>query len=152
LVWRHNWGPSGRRLARTALGVYVVALLVAFQFGFAGLMERLEGEAVTGDLRWPVAWVTSKAAVANLPLGSGFGTFVPAYDKFAPPTLLREAYVNHAHDDWLELWLTGGVPAIVLAIGFLAWLAASTFRVWNSDGQPPAPILDLVLARAMPMV
>src|SRR5213078_3957856 len=69
LVWRHDWGQSGRRLLRIAIGANVVALLVAFQFGFAGLMERLE-VGVAGDLRWPVAWVTSKAAVANLPLGS----------------------------------------------------------------------------------
>jgi hypothetical protein len=151
LVWRHDRGPSGRRLVRIALGVYVVALLVAFQFGFAGLMERLEG-GVAGDLRWPIAQVSSQAALANLPLGSGFGTFVPVYDKFAPSELLGGEYVNHAHDDWLELWLTGGVPAIVLAIGFLAWFAASTIRLWSSSDQPQAPGLDLVLARAAPMV
>ena len=44
----------------------------------------------------------------------------------------RRSYVNHAHNDWLELWLTGGAPAIVLAVGFLAWLAASTFRLWST--------------------
>jgi hypothetical protein len=151
LVWRHNRGPSGRRLVRIALGSFVVALLVAVQFGFVGLMERLEG-GVAGDLRWPIALVTSKAAVVNLPLGSGLGTFVPVYDKFAPLTHLSTEYVNHAHDDWLELWLTGGIPAIVLAIGFLAWFAASTFRPWSRGGQPQAPVLDLVLARAAPMV
>jgi hypothetical protein len=153
LVWRHDWGQSGRRLLRIALGGYVVALLVAFQFGFAGLMERLETNA-SGDVRWPVAGVSSQAAIANLPLGSGFGTFVPVYDKFAPPTLLLGGeYVNHAHDDWLELWLTGGVPAIVLAIGFLAWFAASIFRLWSSSGElPEGPVLDVALARAAPMV
>ncbi len=150
LVWRHDRGQSGRRLLRVAIGANVVALLVAFQFGFAGLMERVEAKGL-GDLRWPIAQVSSQAAIANLPLGSGFGTFVPVYDKFAPPTLLGGEYVNHAHDDWLELWLTGGVPAIVLAIGFLAWFAASTFRLWSSGEQPQAPVLDLVLARAAPM-
>jgi len=151
LVWRHARGQSGRRLLRIAIGANVVALLVAFQFGFAGLMERLEG-GVARDIRWPVAWVTSKAAAANLPLGSGLGAFVPVYDKFAPSTLLEPEYVNHAHNDWLELWLTGGVPAIVLAVGFLAWFAASTLRVWTSDDQSQAPVLDLVLAQAAPMV
>jgi len=151
LVWRHDRGQSGRRLLRIAIGANVVALLVAFQFGFAGLMERVEAKGL-GDLRWPIAQVSSQAAIANLPLGSGFGTFVPVYDKFAPSTLLLGGeYVNHAHDDWLELWLTGGVPAIVLAIGFLAWFAASTFRLWSSGEQPQAPVLDLVLARAAPM-
>src|SRR5262249_32765356 len=65
LVWRHDRGPSGRRLLQIAIGANVMALLVAFQFGFAGLMGRLEG-GVTGDIRWPVAKVTWQAALANL--------------------------------------------------------------------------------------
>jgi O-antigen ligase len=151
LVWRHSRGQSGRRLLRIAIAGNVVALLLAFQFGFAGMMERVEEQGLE-DLRWPVAQVTWQAAIVNLPLGSGFGTFVPVYDKFAPPTLLGEEYVNHAHDDWLELWLTGGIPAIVLAVGFLAWFAASSFRLWSSNGEPQAPVLDLALARAALMV
>jgi O-antigen ligase len=86
-----------------------------------------------------------------LPFGSGFGTFVPIYEKFVPRTQLNDRLVNHAHNDWLELWLTGGLPAIILAAGFLAWLAASTFRAW-SDDQPGASVLDLALAQAASIV
>ena len=150
LAWRYDRGQSGRRLLFFAIGANLVALLLAFQFGFVELMQRAEGQGIE-DLRWPVAQVTSQAAIANLPFGSGFGTFVPVYEKFAPRTLLAESYVNHAHDDWLELWLTGGAPAIVLAVGFLAWFAASTFRLWSS-GQPDGPVLDLALARAASIV
>src|SRR5262249_15622182 len=66
-----------------------------------------------------------------------------------PRTLLLERgfYVNHVHNDWLELWLTGGIPAIVLVVGFLVWLVAAMVRVWKS-GEPEAPILDLALAQA----
>src|SRR5262249_8213650 len=32
------------------------------------------------------------------------------------------------------------------------WFAASTFRVWSSGGQPQAPVLDLALVQAAPMV
>jgi O-antigen ligase len=151
LAWRHDRGQSGRRLLHFAIGANLVALLLAFQFGFVGFMQRVEQSEGFEDIRWPVAQVTSRAAIANLPFGSGFGTFVPVYEKFAPRTHLGRLYVNHAHDDWLELWLTGGVPAIVLAVGFLAWLAASTFRLWSS-GQSEAPVLDLALARAAPIV
>ena len=150
LVWRHDRGQSGRRLLLVAIGANLVALLLAFQLGFVALMQRTEEQGLK-DLRWPAAQVTSEAAIANLPLGSGFGTFVPVYDRFAPRTLIGERYLNHAHDDWLELWLTGGVPAIALAIAFLAWLAASTVRLWRS-GQPERPVLDLVLAQAAPIV
>ena len=150
LAWRHNQGQSGRRLLRFAIGANLVALLLAFQFGFVAFMQRAEGQGLE-DMRWPVAQVTSQAAIANLPFGSGFGTFTPIYEKFAPRTFLTEKYVNHAHNDWLELWLTGGAPAIVIAVGFLAWLAASTFRLW-SRGHQETPVLDRALAQAAPIV
>src|SRR5215469_4554939 len=150
LAWRHNRGQSGRRLLRFAIGANVVALILAFQFGFVAFMKRVEQQGLKDD-RWPVARITSHAAIANLPFGSGFGTFVPGYDEFAPRTLLRTSYVNHAHDDWLELWLTGGLPAIILVVGFLAWFGVATFRLW-SRGQPDAPVLDLALAQAASIV
>jgi O-antigen ligase len=149
LVW-WNRASSGRRLLGFAAGVFVLALLVAFHLGFAGFMDRVQGQRLE-DGRWSIAKVTSRAAIANLPFGSGMGTFVPVYDELAPRTLLGEAYVNHAHNDWLELWLTGGVPAMILAIGFLLWFTGATFRLWGS-GQPETHALDLALARAAPIV
>jgi hypothetical protein len=152
LAWRHGQGGSGRRLLRLAIGANVVALILAFQFGFVTFMQRVEGGGIQ-DLRWPVARITSQAAIANMPFGTGFGTFVPVYERFAPRTLLADTYVNRAHNDWLELWLTGGAPAIILAIGFLAWFASATFRLWRSGGgQPEAPVLDVALAEAASIV
>ena len=77
-------------------------------------------------IRWPVAVVTSQAALANMPAGSGFGTFVPVYEMHAPRTMLRSYYVNHAHNDWLELWLTGGLRRWRLLSLFLTWF------LWSS--------------------
>jgi O-antigen ligase len=150
LAWRHGRGQSGRSLLRFAIGANVVAVILAFQFGFVALMHRAEIQGLE-DLRWPVARITSQAAIANMPFGSGLGTFVPIYERFAPRETLQDVYVNHAHDDWLELWLTGGVPAIILVLGFLAWFAASTFRLWRG-GQPEGPMLDLALAQAASIV
>jgi O-Antigen ligase len=152
LAWRHARGQSGRRLLYFAIGANLVALLLVFQLGFVGFMQRVEDQGVE-DLRWPIAQVTSRAAIANLPFGSGFGSFSPVYEKFAPRTLLQDQnrYVNQAHDDWLDLWLTGGAPAIVLAAGFLAWFAVSTVRLW-SRGEPEGRVLDLALAQAASIV
>jgi O-antigen ligase len=150
LAWRYARGQTGRRLFRFAIGANVIALILAFQFGFVAFLQRAEGEGLE-NLRWPVARITSQAALANMPFGSGFGTFVPDFEKFAPRTLLGETYVNHAHNDWLELWLTGGAPAIVLTIGFLIWFVVSSFRLWRS-GDPKGPVLDLALAQAASIV
>jgi hypothetical protein len=150
LAWRHNRGHSGRRLLGFAIAANVVALLVAFQFGFVGFMQRVEQSGIE-EIRWSAAQVTTQAAMANLPLGSGLGTFVPIYERFAPRTLLQPFYVNHAHDDWLELWLTGGVPAIVLIVGFLVWFATSSFNLWRG-GRDESPVPDLALAQAASIV
>jgi hypothetical protein len=150
LAWRHDRAQSGRRLLGVAIAANMVALLVAFQFGFVGFMQRVEQSGIE-EIRWPAAQVTTQAAMANLPLGSGLGTFVPIFERFAPRTLIQHAYVNHAHDDWLELWLTGGAPAIVLIVGFLVWFTASTFRVWRG-GQVKGPVLDIALAQAASIV
>ena len=150
LAWRNDRNQAGRRLLRFAIGAYLVVLLLAFQFGFVALMQRIENQGLE-DRRWPIAAVTYQAAIANLPFGSGFGTFTPVFDKLAPQTLLGYTYVNQAHDDWLDLWLTGGAPAILLILGFLAWFATSTVRLWRG-GQPQAPVLDLALAQAASIV
>jgi O-antigen ligase len=152
LAWRHDRGQSSRRLLRFAIGANLVVFLLAFQFGFVGLAQRFESQGFE-DHRWPVSQITSRAAIANLPFGSGFGTFTSVYEQFAPRTLLLDGgfYVNHAHNDWLELWLTGGIPAIVLAAGFLAWLAASTIQLWR-NGHPRVSVLDVALPRAASIV
>jgi O-antigen ligase len=150
LAWRHDRGPSGRRLLRFALGANVVALVLAFQFGFVGFMQRMEYQGFE-DLRWPAVRITTEAAIANMPLGSGLGSFVPIFQRFEPLTLVQFVYVNHAHNDWVELWLNGGVPAILLMIGFLAWFAAASIRLWRDDRRR-APVLDLALAQAASLV
>lgn len=144
LVWRQRPGASGRRLVGFAIGANLLALLIAFQFGFVGLMQRIDNAEVIDDFRWPVAAVTWQASLAFLPFGSGLGTFVPVYEMFAPRQLLIDRYVNHVHNDWLELWLVGGVPALILAAVFLTWFTIATIRVWRSGAAGP----NLALARA----
>ena len=107
-------GFSRGRLLGVVIGGGLIALLIAFQFGFVSLAQRVQSDDdIMEDLRWPVASVTLKAAQANLPFGTGFGTFVPVYQTVEPRTLLLERYVNRAHNDWLELGLEGGVLTIV---------------------------------------
>lgn len=152
LLWSlRDRSRSARRILFIGFGVNAIALLIAFQFGFIGLSKKAENADVIGDIRWPAAAVTMNAAIANLPLGSGIGTFVPVYDMFAPRALLSDHYLNHAHNDWIELLLTGGIPAAVIALAFLAWFGRSSFLLWRSD-PASGQVLDLALARAASIV
>jgi O-antigen ligase len=51
---------------------------------------------------------------------------------YEPPAAMIGAYINHAHNDWLELWLEGGLPAALLAVSFLALFAWQCSRVWSN--------------------
>src|SRR5262249_38921485 len=46
LAWRHSQGQSGRRLLRFAVGANIIALVLAFQFGFVAFMQRVEGQGL----------------------------------------------------------------------------------------------------------
>ena len=64
------------------------------------------------------------------------------------PSTMLSAFVNHAHNDWLELWLEGGLPAAALMACFLALFAVQTIRVWN----PRGAYAEHVLPRAASVV
>ena len=84
------------------------------------------------------------------PFGSGFGSFVRVFQIDEPDSVLLPTYVNHAHNDWLELFMTGGVPALLLVgLGVLAYCWRS-FRVWivprgNADSLRFARLGSVVL-------
>jgi O-Antigen ligase len=153
LVMGKGRGISRGRLLGVVIAGNVIALFIAFQFGFVGMANRVEsgGADIIGDLRWPVASVTLKTAQANLPFGTGFGTFVPVYQTVEPRTLLLERYVNRAHNDWLELGLEGGGLTIIGLLVFFVWFGRSSFQVWR-PGQKSADALGTDLARASSIV
>jgi O-antigen ligase len=125
---------------------FLVALFIALQFSLAGWQKRgVQQRDIVEDLRWPVAAVTLRAAQKFLPLGSGFGTFGQIYEMSVPRTRIIEYYVNHAHDDWLELSLEGGIPAVACLAGFLVWLGFASFRAWRPRDHLD---VDVNLARA----
>lgn len=141
---------SGRKLRKGVLAFTVASVLlvvlIGFQFGVRGLDSRdAENRRLADDLRWPVAVVVWHAAKEYLPVGSGAGTFVPVYQMWAPRSHLFDQYVNHAHDDWLELLLETGLAGVFLAISFLVWLFIAAVRAWRSG---PEPNLDRSFARA----
>ena len=103
-----------------ALGTLAAVVLVA-QFALVGVLQRV-GQDPLSDGRWTYAKVTMAAARDYLPFGSGLGTFRNAYQPFEAKGVPDRAIVNHAHDDYLELWLEGGVPALLLVgCGLVAW-------------------------------
>ena len=50
---------------------------------------------------------------------------------------MTSEYVNHAHNDYLELVLELGAAGAVLIVLFLGWWAVAATRVWTSTLSTP---------------
>lgn len=71
------------------------------------------------------------------PFGSGFGSFDTVFRMHEPDNLLKPTFFNRAHNDYLELAITGGVMSLIVLMMFLAWaawMAVQAFRrPWRED-------------------
>ncbi|MBK8631855.1 MAG: O-antigen ligase family protein [Sphingomonadales bacterium] len=70
----------------------------------------------------------------HMVLGSGLGSFEQVYQVHEPDALLGPTYMNHAHNDWLELAQTGGIPALMLLVVGMVWAARRIGRyAWSKE-------------------
>lgn len=133
------------RNSRRVLMYAAFAFLFVFsQFGLAGILRLSSIDPMT-DYRSVIFQVSWQTLSNFFPAGSGFGTFVPAYQLFETPESLRTLYVNHAHNDWIEIVLEGGAPALLLLAAFGAWFAWGVLRIWARRSDSPG---DLVMSAA----
>ncbi|MCP4382289.1 MAG: O-antigen ligase family protein, partial [Hyphomicrobiales bacterium] len=141
---------SRQRLARYGsfllLGAWLLGAILVVQYAFSGLVDRLD-DSLLADLRIDIARVTIDAAAAFQPVGTGFGTFEAVYRIAEPTDLLRQKYINHAHNDWLELWMEGGWVTVILLALFLAWFGRRSYQLWRRQASGEEG-LDLALQRA----
>jgi O-antigen ligase len=144
-------GGSGLTPARLLLGATLVAVMFAVQFTLYRVMERFTADPLE-DARIPFARNTIEAAKAYMPFGAGMGTFVPVYGMYEKPQdAMINTYANHAHDDFLEVWLESGVAGIVLVGLFVIWLVLRSLEVWRRT--PPGRLdIDQSLARAATLI
>jgi hypothetical protein len=69
------------------------------------------------------------------PWGSGSGSFVEAFLIVEPNDQLISAYVNRAHNDWIETAVTFGVPGLLLLTLSVVLFALQGYKLWAvADG------------------
>ena len=127
-------GTVSNRWLQSAL---VITVLLIVQYTLYGLLQRLGADPLD-DLRWLFARQSLRVAALTHGWGWGIGSFVQAYDLIGDASADQAFYVNHVHNDYLELWLEGGVVAVLavgLAIAFLAVRWGRAIRGWRrADG------------------
>ncbi len=132
---------------RVLLGVVLVGLALSAELAIFRVLARLEEDPLAST-RTAFASNTFAAALAHQPFGSGLGTFVSVYGLYEKPgDTLLDVYANHAHNDYLELWLETGWLGVALLAAFGMWFISAAVRVWRRPDRHRQRI-DLLLSRA----
>ena len=121
-----------------------IGLFLTVQFGLFFLVRQF-GSDVMDDIRFPIAQITREAADAFAPAGTGPGGFWYAFPQF-DAFLTGNVIVNHAHNDYLELWLEWRWLAVLAGLPLLLAFLWQGARIWlrAAAWQPDA----ILLARA----
>ncbi len=77
-------------------------------------------EILAGDLRSVIFANTMRAISDNWLAGTGLGSFVLIYPSYEAREQVLQTYINHAHNDYMELVLETGIFGIVLIVGYYA--------------------------------
>ena len=124
-------GARRRGLARifgvSAIAIAALAAMLAILPGglARGMQIQLELSAGGRITSFPDILFTLRQF---WPWGSGFGTFVPVFKANENLDLMGDLYLNHAHNDLLELLIEGGLP---MALLLTAALLAMAVRLWR---------------------
>jgi O-antigen ligase len=117
--------------------VTVTLLLIALMFSRTSALDRLAVGAVSGDMRTQV-WGKIFADVWRyFPIGSGVGSFIEVYQIHEPDAALQPTYLNHAHNELLEVALTTGLPGLLLLAAVLIGWARASFCAWRAHADQP---------------
>lgn len=124
-----------RRLVALSAGFIIIigAILVGILFSSRSLsLARLTKTDIGDEQRVLVMEPIARLIRENMPFGTGFGTFDPAFQAIEPYSQLYRTYLNHAHSDPLEFISDGGAPAAIILFLFAFWWTKTTFVLWSS--------------------
>lgn len=121
-----------RRL-QLALSVgFLVIASVSFLLVFPSL-ARFSSSAVATDGRLSTLPEVMSMLRTFFPVGVGFGAFERVYSSFEPVSALSPQYLNHVHNDLIELGIEAGVFGYVLLVAVVGWWLCAGVRAWRDD-------------------
>lgn len=116
IFWMRQFSP------RKSAAVFVAFCLVTALF-LAWIAPQQVGSRIT-DIHDPARWLIHRDSLrmfaAHPFLGSGFGTFATAFPHYR--VFYDGFFINHAHDDYLELLLETGLAGFSIAAWFIVVL------------------------------
>ncbi|RAZ91719.1 O-antigen ligase domain-containing protein [Mesorhizobium hawassense] len=118
----------------SAFALFVV--LSVYGMGAWSTIEAKDLDPVFG--RAEFARTTVAGIKENWVTGVGFGNFQKAYQIYEKEGMIFRAYVNHAHNEYLEITFEGGVIAAILMVLYLLFLLTTFVRIDRESFQKAA--------------
>lgn len=112
--------PAGRKVA---IAIAALSLLLVAALWLSGPEDWLgdRGAATSIGSRKEMTATSFEMLRSFGALGSGLGSFMRTYPLFEPSLAVDTTFVNHAHNDYLELLIELGIPGLLLMLAFLFW-------------------------------
>lgn len=126
--------PIGSNLTRIALFASVFAVIVCLMIlTTTAISGTITDETFTLPEQRSGMWAATVDLIRqSFPVGTGLGSFQSVYHLGEDPAQVTATYVNHAHNDYVELVLELGLAGALLIVLFLAWWAVQVVRIWRS--------------------
>lgn len=121
-------------LVAAIIGVVALLILVSIAADRAESVRRAFEVDPGQDMRARGLPTVLSMIAVYFPAGAGFGSFDPTFRLHEPFDLLKPTYLNHAHNDFLEVILDGGLPALLLLLGAIIWYGLASVRAWRGQG------------------
>ena len=136
---------GGALLGIGAAGAAAIALLWA-----SPISTQLDpGASTSVTSRRHIAANSLDLAGEYAPVGSGLGTFPKLYQVKEDPAKVDRWYVNHAHNDYLELAVETGLPGVLLILIFLLWWGRAVWRMVRSPASDQFALAAAVASAAI---
>jgi O-antigen ligase len=125
--------PQGMRLRGPLTAVALVSIAAILVVYLTPLNDKFAASNATSFESRQTMWSTTIPAIKdNILLGSGVGSFEQVYPRYEDPAAVTSTYVNHAHNDYLEIALETGLAGIFLIVAFLLWWGRRAVPIWRS--------------------
>ena len=120
-----RWGIAGVALLGLAAVIAIFTTPLESSLAAAGSDQSYSTRSTS--------FANSLRAVGDtFPVGSGIGSFATVYPAYEDPDVVDRWYVNHVHNDYIELVLETGLAGLLLILIFLLWWAGRAIAIWRS--------------------
>jgi len=126
---RGVWAPLQWLPVALLAGVAAVTVFASR----ATSVERLFSVDNAEDQRFANMGAMLRMIGDSFPVGFGFGSFDGVFRHYEPLATLDTTYFNHAHNDFIEVLIEGGLPAVLILLVMVSWVLWKSAGAWCGD-------------------